>query len=49
MGFEFFEALKDIVSVIVVANAVIGHKDENMTEEYAEVLKAIMLSEKPKR
>ena len=39
---DFFGLLKDIISMVVVANAVTNHKDESMTEEYADVLKAIL-------
>lgn len=39
---DFLGLLKDIVSIVVVANAVTGHKDESMTEDYADTLKDIL-------
>ena len=39
---DFLGLLKDIISIIVIANASTGHKDESMTEEYAEVLETIL-------
>ena len=39
---DFLGLLKDIVSIVVVANAVTGHKDESMTEDYADTLKDLL-------
>ena len=37
------EELKEIISVILLANAATGHKDESMTD-YMEVLETILRS-----
>ncbi len=42
---DFLGLLKDIISVVVVANAVTGHKDENASEEYFETLTKILESD----
>lgn len=34
--------LKDIISMVFIANAVTGHKDESMSTEYADTLKMIL-------
>lgn len=41
---DFLGLLKDIISIVVIANAATGHKDESMTEEYAGVLETILKS-----
>lgn len=41
---ELLELLKDIIGMVVIGNAVTGHKDESMTEEYAEILEKILKS-----
>ena len=40
----FLEELKEIISVILLANAATGHKDESMTDDYMEVLETILRS-----
>ena len=37
----FFGALQELVSVILACNAVTGHKDDSMTEEYMNTLEYI--------
>lgn len=39
---DFLGLLKDIISMVVIANAVTGHKDESMSTEYANTLKTIL-------
>ena len=39
---DFLGLLKDIVGMVVVANAVTGHKDNSMTEDYAGVLETLL-------
>lgn len=41
---DFLGLLKDIISMVVIANAATGHKDSNMSEEYIDVLEAILNS-----
>ena len=38
----FLEALKDIIGVILLSEAAIGHKDESMTDDYLETLMSIL-------
>ena len=42
---DFLGLLKDIINMVVIANAVTGHKDESMTKEYADTLKMILESD----
>lgn len=39
---DFLSLLQDIISMVVIGNAVTGHKDESMTEDYAEILESIL-------
>lgn len=39
---DFLGLLKDVISIVVIANAVTGHKDESMTENYADTLKEVL-------
>lgn len=41
---DFLGLLKDIIGMVVIANAVIGHKDQSMSNEYADTLKMILES-----
>lgn len=39
---DFLGLLKDIVSIVVIANAATGHEDNSMTEGYANTLMSIL-------
>ena len=41
---DYLGLLRDVISMIIVGNAVTGQLDENMTEEYMEVLETILKS-----
>lgn len=41
---DFLGLLKDIIGMVVIANAVTGHKDQSMSNEYADTLKMILES-----
>ena len=41
---DFLALLKDIISMVVIANAVTDQKNTSMTEEYQEILEKILLS-----
>ena len=41
---DFLALLKEIVSIVVIANAATGHKDDSMTEEYADYLRKLLES-----
>ena len=42
---DFLGLLKDIISMVVIANAVTGQKDQSMSSDYAETLKMILESD----
>lgn len=44
---DFLSLLRDIISMVVIANAVTGHKDDSMTEDYAKTLETILKSGNP--
>ena len=44
---DFLSLLKDIITMVVVANAATGHKDDSMTEEYVQTLETILKSGNP--
>lgn len=39
---DFLGLLKDIISMVVIANAVTGHTDQSMSNEYSDTLKMIL-------
>ena len=41
---DFLSLLKDIITMVVVANAATDHKDDSMTEEYVQTLETILKS-----
>lgn len=41
---DLLSLLKDIISMVVIANAVTDQKNTSMTEEYQEILEKILLS-----
>ena len=44
---DFLSLLKDIITMVVIGNAVTGHKDDSMTEDYAKTLETILKSGNP--
>ena len=39
---DLLSLLQDIITMVVVGNAVTGHKDESMTEDYVDILESIL-------